>query len=136
MRKWIFYFMVMGYSPFAHFLFTYSFLILSLIYLALISPTSQSHCWLGPQPGDISDIFACVGFELKTARERVSCRLTLGALGELCLEHFRKGTNFEIHMCAMSALKFLFPFHLDLNSKKYILYHVLLYTNINVMETI
>lgn len=129
----------MGYSLFAHFLFTSSFLIFSLVHLALVPPTSQSHCCLGPQPGDISErTFACVGFELKTPRERVSCRLTLGALVELCFEHFRKGTNFEILICAISALKFVFPliFYLDLNNKKYILYHVLLYTNINMIGTI
>lgn len=109
---------VMGYSPFTHFLFTSSYPQFGTLWLVL--PTSQTHCWLYPQPGDISErTFVCVGFELKTSKERASCRLTLGALRtweKLSLENLRKGTNFEIHMCAINAPKSLSPlvFNLDL----------------------
>lgn len=117
--------MFMRYSPFSRCLFISSFPILSLLNLALV---------LSSTTVDLANslVTLLLALNWKFQGKRLSCRLTLGTLGELFFKHSRKGTNSEIHMCTANALNPFphLPNFLPWPTARNRFYIIILHTNI------
>lgn len=116
---------------FSRFLFISSFPILSLLNLALVLPSTTVD-------SANSLVTLLLTLNRKFQGKRVSCRLTLGTLGQLFfLKQSRKGTNSEIHMCTANALNPFphLPNFLSWPTARNRFYIIILHTNINIIET-